>query len=136
MEPCGLQVLVLEDDPMVRRGLSRALRGAGHDVTAVERCSGVRELRHGFDVAILDLELPDGSGVEIASELLALGATQGVVFFSGAGDPVLLQRAEQLGAVVAKSTDLKPLLEAIDSSQYRAPKRARALRPALRTARR
>lgn len=121
---------------MVRRGLSRALRVAGHDVVAVERCSGVRALEHGFDVAILDLELPDGSGVEIASELLAVGATQGVVFFSGAYDPALLSRAERFGAVVAKSENLEPLLQAIDSSRYRDPKRARRVRPTPRTARR
>jgi len=129
MEPlAGLQVLVLEDDPLVRRGLSRALRVAGHAVVAVERCSGVRGLAHGFDVAILDLELPDGSGVEVASELLAIGATDGVVFFSGAGDPVLLRRAQRLGAVVAKSGNLKPLLEAIDDSQRRLAKRPRHVR--------
>jgi DNA-binding NarL/FixJ family response regulator len=140
MEPTSLQVLVLEDDPMVRRGLSRALRVAGHDVVAVERCSGVRALSHrsdhGFDVAILDLELPDGSGVEVASELLAVGATQGVVFFSGAYDPALLSRAERFGAVVAKSENLEPLLQAIESSRSRHPKRSRRVRSAPRTARR
>jgi len=136
MDPlAGLQVLVLEDDPLVRRGLSRALRVAGHDVVAVERCSGVRGLAHGFDVAILDLELPDGSGVEVASELLALGATRGVVFFSGAGDPVLLRQAERLGAVVAKSGNLKPLLDAIDKSQRSRAKRAKRARQVRRTTR-
>ena len=136
MDSAPLQVLVLEDDPMVRRGLSRALRVAGHDVVAVERCSGVRALEHGFDVAILDLELPDGSGVEVACELLAVGATQGVVFFSGAYDPVLLRRAELFGAVVAKSENLEPLLKAIDSSRYRDPKRKRRVLTPMRTARR
>ena len=135
MEATPLHLLVLEDDPMVRRGLSRALRVAGHDVVAVETCGNVRALEDGFDVAILDLELPDGSGVEVASELLALGATQGVVFFSGAGDPVLLSRAERFGEVVAKSENLEPLLEAIHSSRHRHPKRARRARPsAPRTA--
>jgi DNA-binding NarL/FixJ family response regulator len=129
MDPlAALQVLVLEDDPLVRRGLSRALRVAGHVVVAVERCSGVRDLARGFDVAILDLELPDGSGVEVASELLAIRATRGVVFFSGAGDPALLRRAERLGAVVAKSENLKPLLDAIDSSQRKPAKRERLAR--------
>ncbi|MGC4093628.1 MAG: response regulator [Polyangiaceae bacterium] len=132
----GLHVLVLDDDPLVRRGVSRALRVAGHDVVTLERCSGVRELSRGFDVAILDLELPDGSGVEVASELLALGTTQGVVFFSGAGDPVLLRRAERLGEVVAKSTNLDSLLAAVDSSQRRARAHTRRLRPTQRTARR
>lgn len=114
---------------MIRRGLSRALRVAGHDVVAVETCGNVRALAHGFDVAVLDLELPDGSGVEVASELLAVGATQGVVFFSGAGDPALLSRAERFGAVVAKSENLEPLLEAIQSSRHREPKLARRARP-------
>lgn len=127
-----LQVLIVEDDPMVRRAVARALRGAGHQVVAVERCDAARGLGHAFDVAVLDLELPDGTGVEMARELLGVGTTEGVVFFSGAVDESLLLRAAKLGKVVAKSGDLGSLLEAV--AQLRATRSARRRTLASRSA--
>ncbi len=123
---------------MVRRGLSRALRRAGHAVVAVERCSGIRQLRQDFDVAVLDLELPDGSGLDVASALLSEGAAQDVVFFSGAADSGLLARAGRLGEVVQKSADLGVLLNAVATTQLAEPLQrcARPVRPRARTLRR
>jgi DNA-binding response OmpR family regulator len=112
-----LQVLIVEDDPAIRRALSRTLLRAGHEVVAVARCGGARGLGRAFDVAVLDLELPDGTGVDMAGELLGLGATRGVVFFSGAADPSLLIRAAQLGQVVPKGADLGSLLQAISAAR-------------------
>ena len=111
----GLRVLVVEDDPTVRRAVARALRHAGHEVVVAERCDGARGLTQAVDVAVLDLELPDGTGVDFAGELLGLGTTSGVVFFSGAIDPLLLGRASRLGTVVTKGDDLSRLLEAVSA---------------------
>jgi DNA-binding response OmpR family regulator len=113
--PVTLRVLVVEDDPLVRRAVTRALRRAGHDVVVAKGCDGARDLSHAVDVAVLDLELPDGTGVDVAGELLGLGATDGVVFFSGAADPLLLRRASRLGTVVAKGGNLRALIEAVSA---------------------
>lgn len=129
-------MLIVEDDPLIRRAVARALRGAGHEVVAVERCRGARGLGRAFDVAVLDLELPDGTGVEVAGELLGLGTTEGVVFFSGAADPSLLVRAAQLGEVVAKSGDLGTLLRAISAARSSAALVRRGGQPRPRLARR
>jgi DNA-binding response OmpR family regulator len=140
MEPTerteNLQVLIVEDDPMIRRAVTRALRGAGHEVVAVARCGGARSLGRAFDVAVLDLELPDGTGVDMAGELLGVGATEGVVFFSGAADQSLLVRAAQLGEVVAKSGDLGTLLQAVSAAQSEAAVVQRSAQPRPRLARR
>jgi FixJ family two-component response regulator len=72
-------------------------------------------------VAVLDLELPDGTGVDVAGELLGQGATGGVVFFSGAADPLLLGRASRLGTVVAKGDNLTALIEAVSARGNTAP---------------
>ncbi len=126
-----LDVLVVEDDPALRRAIARALRTAGHHVVVAERCGRARSLRCDFDVAVLDLELPDGTGVDVAGELLGLGRTARVVFFSGAADPLLLGRASRLGAVVRKGTNLDGLLAAV-----RAVPRARGGQPRRLSARR
>lgn len=129
-------MLIVEDDPMIRRAIARALRGAGHEVVAVERCGGARGLGRAFDVAVLDLELPDGTGVDVAGELLGLGTAEGVVFFSGAADPYLLVRAAQLGEVVTKSGDLGTLLEAVSAAPTARAVARRGTQPRPRVARR
>ena len=129
-------MLIVEDDPMIRRAITRALQGAGHEVVAVERCGGARGLGRAFDVAVLDLELPDGTGVDMAGELLGLGTTEGVVFFSGAADPSLLVRAAQFGEVVAKSGDLGTLLQAVTAAPRGASSARRGSQPRPRLARR
>lgn len=132
----GLRVLVVEDDPAVRRAVARALRHAGHEVVVAERCDGARGLSPSVDVAVLDLELPDGTGVDFAGELLGLGAAGGVVFFSGAIDPSLLGRASRLGTVVTKGDDLARLIEAVSAGGQTALARRGGSSRAARVARR
>jgi two-component system KDP operon response regulator KdpE len=67
----GPLVLVVEDEPQVRRFLRAAL--ASHGYRLVE-AGGVREAEqlatsHNPDVVLLDLGLPDGDGVELARRL-------------------------------------------------------------------
>jgi DNA-binding NarL/FixJ family response regulator len=91
-----------------------------------------------FDFAILDLELPDGSGIDLAAHLLAQSRVTSVVFYSGAADPLLLARAVRLGVIVNKSQSLDDLLqiahetvapapvsELHESARFRAAARAR-----------
>ncbi len=125
-----LQVLLLEDDPVIARALSRSLRQAGHTVTVVERCQRARELRQEFDVAVLDLELPDGPSLDLADELLGLGSARAVLFFSGASDPLLLNRAARIGEVVSKSAPFEELLQAIEATRRGPTSEFRALRTA------
>jgi two-component system catabolic regulation response regulator CreB len=112
----GLRVLVVEDDPAIGRALDRALRRAGHVVVLAHRCVTARAVKERVDIAVLDLELPDGSGVEVAGELLRVGSAGRVVFFSAANDPALLREAATLGEVVTKDEALHRLLEAVAAS--------------------
>jgi len=60
-------VLVIEDDPSITAGLERGLRAAGFEVTvATSGDEGyLRALSLGFDLAVLDLMLPDCSGLDV-----------------------------------------------------------------------
>ncbi|HKO94728.1 MAG TPA: response regulator transcription factor [Polyangiaceae bacterium] len=66
-----MRVLVVDDDEPTRRLLVRNLQLASHGVKAVESCADARDALASdrFDVVVLDVMLPDGSGIELCSQL-------------------------------------------------------------------
>src|SRR3954470_10651535 len=93
------RLLVVEDDVTVARALSRTLARAGFSVASTRSCSAARALPQGFDFAILDLDLPDGNGVDLARALMSSGKVACVSFFTSSTDPALLARARRIGPV-------------------------------------
>ncbi|MEU4447599.1 response regulator transcription factor [Actinosynnema sp. NPDC050801] len=61
-----VSVLLVEDDPVVRSAVSRALTGLGHAVLPVGTAlEALREITGGaFDLVVLDLGLPDMDGAD------------------------------------------------------------------------
>jgi DNA-binding NarL/FixJ family response regulator len=51
-----------------------------------------------FDVAVLDLGLPDGNGADLISELRGTNPDVAVLILSASLDPASLERAAQAGA--------------------------------------
>lgn len=97
------KLLVLEDFPPVAGAIARALRRLGHQVVV---CTAVRHALaqfEAFDCAVVDIELPDGSGVDAAQTLIATGKAGWAVFFSGCRDEELVRRAAELGPIVDKA---------------------------------
>jgi DNA-binding response OmpR family regulator len=79
------RILICEDDALTALDLEEMLREAGHDVVAViARVSEGYAHVVGVDVALLDMELADGSSVELARALARSGV--GIVFVSGNRD--------------------------------------------------
>lgn len=79
----GPRILHIEDDPDVRWVLSDLLR----DTAEVIAASTLREARsalaqNGFSLIILDIGLPDGSGVEILSDLKSRNLSIPIMVFS------------------------------------------------------
>ncbi len=72
------RVLVVEDDPAIRRGIVLNLRIAGYETVEAEdgddglRCA-IREGERRPDLVILDLMLPGPSGIEVLEDLRAAG---------------------------------------------------------------
>jgi DNA-binding response OmpR family regulator len=64
-------VLLVEDDAQIGRSVHAALSANGHDVAWVQRAAQAREAvaKTRFDLALLDLGLPDGDGVDVCREL-------------------------------------------------------------------
>ncbi len=70
MEPC-LSVLIIDDEPNIRKTLSIALEAEGHRVVAVSNFKdAVAEAsRRFFDMALVDLRLGTESGLELIPAL-------------------------------------------------------------------
>ncbi len=64
------RVLVVDDEPQIRRALEMALEGAGYKVDAVSTAAQARieTATRPADAIILDLVLPDGSGIDLCRE--------------------------------------------------------------------
>jgi two-component system KDP operon response regulator KdpE len=95
----GAHVLVVEDERQIVRGLKVILRAAGFDVRSAET---KREALDAVavrppDVLILDLVLPDGSGVEVCEEVRSWSRLP-IIVLSAVGDEREKVRALNAGA--------------------------------------
>ena len=70
-----MRVLVVDDHEEVRDLLMRSLGRDGHDVSTSATAEQARHLllQHGVDVLVLDVALPDGSGIDLCRELRRAG---------------------------------------------------------------
>jgi two-component system, OmpR family, KDP operon response regulator KdpE len=67
----GPRILVVDDEQQILRALRTSLRGAGYDVETAETAEGAlaAAAMRPPDAMILDLVLPDGSGIDVCREL-------------------------------------------------------------------
>jgi len=84
--PAGSEVLLLEDDSVLRRRLAAHLRGLGAEVTEVSTIAEARRALAGlhFDFALVDLHLPDGDALELLRKG-AFSENTGVVVMTAFG---------------------------------------------------
>jgi DNA-binding response OmpR family regulator len=106
-------VLIVDDEPATARALRRVLGAAGHSVVLAGSCAEARTLDDRFDCAVLDIDLGDGSGIDLADELRARGSIARVVFYSGTMDDAVLQRVARTGPLVMKAEPIARLLEEV-----------------------
>jgi RNA polymerase sigma factor (sigma-70 family) len=118
---------VLDDDPSVRRGLKRLLSAHGWDVRTY---AGIDDFdRSGAIDApgclLLDLRMPDGSGIELLARLHDQDVVLGVLLMSAYGDVPTTVRAMRLGAVdfLTKPITEDRLLEAVTDAIARSVQR-------------
>ncbi|MCT2583501.1 response regulator transcription factor [Actinophytocola gossypii] len=111
-------ILLIEDDPLVRRGLQLALRGHGHDVrTADTGEDGLRELRaSGPDLVVLDLMLPGIDGFEVCRRVRESSAVP-VIMLTARGDDF-----DVVGGLEAGADDyvVKPVQPTVLDARIRA----------------
>ena len=94
-------VLVLDDEPAILTTLKKALTLDGY---AVDVAGGVgvaeeKLARRSYDLALFDVSLPDGDGVQLLERLRASGNDVPVVMMSGHATVDAAVRATRLGAI-------------------------------------
>jgi len=91
-------VLVVEDDAQATTAIERVLRRDWRCLAASSLASA-RVMMATVEVtaALVDLGLPDGSGLELVDELCALAPPVPVLVVTGMLEPELVNRAQELG---------------------------------------
>jgi DNA-binding NarL/FixJ family response regulator len=100
VDPPGFTAMVVDDHPLVRESMVARLRAMGCTdiVEAASAAEARARARSGpRDLAVLDLGLPDGSGIELVGHLRAEGWAR-VVVLSAADDPYSVRAAFVAGA--------------------------------------
>jgi DNA-binding response OmpR family regulator len=111
-------ILLIEDDPLVRRGLELALGRHGHDVrTADTGEDGLRRFRSATpDLVVLDLMLPGIDGFEVCRGIRAAGSVP-VIMLTARGDDF-----DVVGGLAAGADDyvVKPARPTVLDARIRA----------------
>lgn len=104
------KVLVVDDDPVVRKSFDRVLTGKGYAVITAE--SGEEALRklneEKYDLVYTDIRMPGMSGLEVAEEVKAHKPWTPVVIITGYGTEAAQARAKAAGVASFVHKPLSP----------------------------
>jgi len=92
-------ILFVEDDATISMGVEYSLKQDGFQVSLAYRLEEARDLlrRQPFDLVLLDLGLPDGSGYELCKEIRAAGDTP-IIILSARDEEASIVLGLDLGA--------------------------------------
>jgi CheY-like chemotaxis protein len=97
-------ILLVDDSAVARAAAMRLLQARGLDVTALASSREADGIDAGrFAAALLDLELGDGVGTEVARRLLGAAGSLPIAFLTAGGPARLLDEARRLGPVFSKT---------------------------------
>jgi DNA-binding response OmpR family regulator len=115
-------ILLTEDDEILNRNIKLALESEGYTVIAVSTIAAAEKEAPGADLIILDVMLPDGSGVELCKRLRRTLQTP-VIFLTSCDDEADIIRGLDSGGddYITKPFRLKELLSRIRANLRRIP---------------
>src|SRR6516162_8367217 len=128
------RIVVIEDEPAIRRGVVDALRASGY--AAAEACDGARGLeeavRLGVDLVLLDLLLPKMDGLAVLTDLRKVRPTLPVIILTARGTEEDRIRGLKMGAddYVVKPFSAKELLARVEAVLRRSVDRPGEVRSA------
>jgi DNA-binding NarL/FixJ family response regulator len=114
-----MRVLLIDDHPIVRNACHRLLTlKGGMEVAEAATAAEGAHLATDFepDVIVLDLKLPDGSGLDALTGMVAQAPGAKIIVFSMYDDPAFAARALEAGAhgYMTKNDNPDLLLQAIE----------------------
>lgn len=113
-------VYLIDDDNSMRDSLARMLRDVGYSIQDFE--SATSFLQNSLPVApaviVLDMQMPDVSGLDLMERLEKLGRKTPIVFLSGQSHPQQIVKGLKKGALdfLFKPFNIDELLQAIDQA--------------------
>src|SRR5205823_14178743 len=113
------RIVIIEDEPPIRRGVADALRAAGYEIAeAADGLRGTEEaVRAGVDLVLLDLLLPKRDGLQVLSEVRKVRPTLPVIILTARGTEDDRVRGLKLGAddYVVKPFSARELLARVEA---------------------
>ena len=116
-----MKILIIDDHALIREALRGVLKELKADATVSEagdwrNASRQIEENRGFDLILLDLNLPDRDGADILAELRERYPAGSVVVLSARHDRESVAKALELGALgfIPKSSDREVMLSAFN----------------------
>lgn len=114
-------VMVVDDHPMWRDGVSRDLEGSGFAVVATAdsvASAATRAQATQPQVVLMDMQLPDGNGAEATARVLEVAPRANVLVLSASSERDDVLQAVKAGACgyLVKSASAAELLEAVNAT--------------------
>lgn len=101
------RVLVADDSPLVRAAVVRRLREAGRELVEADSVASAARVDAGaLACALLDLDLGDGWGTDVAEHLRAASADLPIAFFTSEQGGERVEHARTYGPVFAKPEEI------------------------------
>lgn len=117
-------VLFVEDDEAFGDRMCQALRARGFSVTRATTATEAMRIASldSPEIAVIDLRLPDGHGLDIVRELHALDGTTRIIVLTGYGAIATAVESLKLGAAdyLTKPIDAGQLVAAFDPDEGKA----------------
>jgi DNA-binding NarL/FixJ family response regulator len=114
-----IRVLLADDETLMRAGLRLILENADDIEVAAEASDGPGAVdacrRHPVDVALLDIQMPGGSGLDAAATIARQSPRTNVVMLTAFGEEERVAQAMRAGAVgfLLKDTGPRDLIQAV-----------------------
>jgi two-component system nitrate/nitrite response regulator NarL len=114
------RILLADDHPMIQAAVEAMLRGSEYKLVA-KASSGNEALReieeHDPEIVVLDIQMPDGSGLEVLRQLRSSGDDRKVVLLTASIDETGFAEALSLrvDGVLMKTSDPALLIDCLDS---------------------
>ena len=114
------RIVLADDHPMIQAAVGAMLRGTQYDLVATA-ATGAEALQaiaeHDPDIVVLDIQMPEGSGIEVLRKLRSSGDQRPVALLTASIDDSSFAEALSLkvDGVLMKTSDPALLIECLDS---------------------
>lgn len=115
----GLKILVVEDDPTVRLLVKKALENNGGIISEADSAKNgeSKAIKNNYDMIILDLRLPDGTGYDVCGNLRDNDVTTPILVLSAEQETNMKVKVLKVGAddYLTKPFSVEELLARIEA---------------------